>query len=105
MKKTEKKNSKNDPKTDKFSELNRFLKIVSDENRLKILLLLIDGEMNVTNIYGKLKIPQNLTSHHISKLKSLDLLVEKKDGTFRNYRTNSKKLRDYGHLLKELMKL
>lgn len=105
MNKTAKKDNKKTAGNDKFLELNNFLKIVSDENRLKILLVLNDGEMNVTSIHNKLKLPQNLTSHHISKLKSLDLLVEKREGTFRRYSVNTKKLKEYARLLKEMMKI
>ena len=89
----------------KFSEVSKFLKIISDENRLKILLILGNGPMNVTEIHNKLDLPQNLTSHHISKLKSLDLLSEKREGVFRHYSLNNKSLRENVKSLKELMKV
>lgn len=88
-----------------FLDVNSFLKIVADENRLRILVLLENGSMNVTDIHSKLKLPQNLTSHHISKLKSLDLLLEKREGTFRNYSVNTKKIKEFNRLFKELMKI
>ena len=88
-----------------FLEVNKFLKTVADENRLKILVLLQNGSLNVTEIYNKLKLPQNLTSHHISKLKNLNLLIEKREGTFRHYGLNVKMLKEYNKLLKELFKI
>jgi DNA-binding transcriptional ArsR family regulator len=88
-----------------FLEVNTFLKIIADENRLKILVLLEGGTMNVTDIHNKLKLPQNLTSHHISKLKSMDLLMEKREGTFRHYSLNGKKMKESVRSLKELMKI
>lgn len=88
-----------------FLDVNRFLKIVADENRLRILVLLGEGQMNVTDIHNKLGLPQNLTSHHISKLKSLELLVEKREGTFRHYSVNTKKLKEFNRIFKELMKI
>lgn len=105
MKKKEKSLNKKEVLNAKFSDLMGFFKMVSDENRLKILLLLEDGEMTVTNIHSKLKLPQNLTSHHITKLKGLGLLNEKREGTFRRYSVNGKKLKEYGKLAKDLLKM
>lgn len=106
MAKKEKKISGKTLETNKqFLDVNKFLKIVADENRLRILVLLEDGAMNVTDIHSKLKLPQNLTSHHISKLKGLELLLEKREGTFRHYSVNTKKLKEYNRLFKGLMKI
>ncbi|KKP94665.1 MAG: putative response regulator of the arsR family [Candidatus Moranbacteria bacterium GW2011_GWE1_36_7] len=105
MTKKAKNGGKQSPEAVKFSQVSKFLKIVSDENRLKILLVLESGSLNVTEIHNKLKLPQNLTSHHISKLKSLDLLVEKREGVFRHYSVNTKNLKEYNRLFKELMKI
>lgn len=88
-----------------FSEVNKFLKIVADENRLSILVLLEDGAMNVTDIHSKLKLPQNLTSHHISKLKSLELLSEKREGTFRHYSVNTKKMKEFNKMFRDLLRM
>lgn len=103
MKKTT--NAKSTIENAKFSEVSKFLKLVSDENRLKILLTLGEGTMNVTDIHSKLKLPQNLTSHHISKLKSLELLNEKREGTFRHYSVNSKKLKELNKSFRELLNI
>jgi ArsR family transcriptional regulator, arsenate/arsenite/antimonite-responsive transcriptional repressor len=99
MKKRSKKSSaelKNLPK------INKFLKVVSDENRLKILLALKNDTMNVTQIHSKLKLPQNLTSHHLSKLKKIGLLDEKHEGTFRHYSINVKKIREFNNLFRDM---
>ncbi len=88
-----------------FVQVNNFLKTVSDVNRLRILFVLGNGTMNVTDIHNKLKLPQNLTSHHISKLKAMDLLNEKREGTFRHYSVNTKKLREFNKMFKELFSL
>lgn len=97
--------AKNTPENAKFAEVSKFLKLVSDDNRLKILLTLGEGTMNVTDIHSKLKLPQNLTSHHISKLKSLELLNEKREGTFRHYSVNAKKLKELNRLFRELLNI
>lgn len=88
-----------------FVEVSRFLKIVSDENRMKILLTLGNDTMNVTDIYNKIGLPQNLTSHHITKLKSIDLLNEKRDGVFRNYSVNSKKMKELNKMFRDMFKI
>ncbi len=102
MAKNEKKSTES---SKQFLEVNKFLKAVADENRLKILVLLQEGSLNVTEIHSKLKLPQNLTSHHISKLKNLNLLLEKREGTFRHYSLNVKSLKEYNKMFKELMKI
>ena len=93
--------AKSAPASGNFSQLHKFFRIVSDANRLKILLALKGGVMNVTQIHTKLKLPQNLTSHHISKLKSVGLLIEKTEGTFRKYSVNVKKLKEYESLMRK----
>ena len=90
---------------EKSLKVDKFLKVVADNNRLRILCILGDQTMNVTDIYKKLKLPQNLTSHHISKLKELELLNEKREGTFRNYSVNKKKLKEYNNSFKDLLKI
>ena len=89
--------------SDKFSKAKKFLKTVAEENRLKILFELKNKTMNVTELHTKLKLPQNLTSHHISKLKKVGLLNEKHDGTFRLYSVNKKKLAESTRIFKELL--
>jgi DNA-binding transcriptional ArsR family regulator len=88
---------------DKFVKVNKFLKKLADENRLKILLALKGKTMNVTEIHNQLHLPQNLTSHHISKLKSLGLLNEKQEGTFRHYSVNAKNLKELNRAFRELL--
>ena len=105
MKKQSKGAKKQPVVSDKFAKVNNFLKIISDKNRMKILLALKSDPMNVTQIHTKLRLPQNLTSHHLSKLKSVGLLNEKHKGTFRNYSLNAKNMKQSGRLLKELLGL
>ena len=58
----------------------RLLKIVGEENRLKILCLLQEGGLCVCEIFEKLGLAQNLTSHHLSVLKEAGLVDDKKRG-------------------------
>jgi DNA-binding transcriptional ArsR family regulator len=89
--------------SDKFLKTKKFLKTVAEENRLKILFELKNKTMNVTELHTKLRLPQNLTSHHISKLKKVGLLSEKHDGTFRLYSANKKKLAEFTRIFRELL--
>lgn len=103
MKKQIKKTKKTRLQVKDFSRVNKFLKTVADKNRLRILLELKGSVLNVTQLHTSLKLPQNLTSHHISKLKSLGLLTEKSEGTFRRYAVNSGKMKEYENILKNTL--
>ena len=56
------------------------LKIIAEENRLKILCLLRKGGLCVCEILEKLDLAQNLVSHHLSVLKKNNLVVDNKKG-------------------------
>jgi ArsR family transcriptional regulator, arsenate/arsenite/antimonite-responsive transcriptional repressor len=85
-------------------KLKEFLKIISDTNRLRILCLLTKKELCVCEIFEALKLPQNLTSHHLAKLKDLSLARERKDGTFVIYSINKKILKQYKDLFNQIIK-
>jgi DNA-binding transcriptional ArsR family regulator len=105
MKKPSKQSKKKPSQPKNLPKINKFLKVVSDENRLRILMTLKDNIMNVTQIHTKLRLPQNLTSHHLSKLKDLGLLIEKHEGTFRRYSVNTKKLKEYNDFFRNMFKI
>ena len=73
----------------------RFLKIISDENRLRIICLLSRGDRCVCDIWQYLKIPQNLASHHLKVLKDFKLLTSKKQGLKVFYKLNTRLLNQY----------
>lgn len=80
-----------------------FLKIVAEENRLKILCLLGDGEKCVCEIWQYLGLPQNLVSHHLKVLKDFKLISSRKEGLRVFYRLNQKIVREYLSLLKDVL--
>ena len=98
-----KKTTKNVSADQQFKGVNDFLRTVSDQNRLRILQVLGKKTLTVGEIYKKLGLPQNLTSHHISRLKKVDLLNEKREGTFRMYSVNTKKLKEHAKSFQELL--
>ena len=65
---------------EKFEELARVFYSLGDKTRLAIMALLADGEMNVTTIQKKLKLPQSSTSHHLSLLRIGGLVARRREG-------------------------
>ncbi len=64
----------------------RVFKAVADATRLKILKLLINGELCVCEIILALKKPQSSISHNLSILEDAGLIKERKDGKWCHYR-------------------
>ncbi|MDD1742280.1 MAG: metalloregulator ArsR/SmtB family transcription factor [Methanotrichaceae archaeon] len=61
-------------------------KSMGDPCRVKILMLLKEGELCVCEIMIALDRPQSTTSHHLSILRDAGLIRERKDGTWSKYR-------------------
>ncbi len=80
-----------------------FLKIIAEENRLKILCILKKQEMCVCDIWQSLDLPQNLVSHHLKILKDYNLVESKKESTKMIYSINSKTINQYYSLLHYLI--
>lgn len=80
-----------------------FLKIIAEENRLKILCLLRLNEQCVCDIWQFLDIPQNLTSHHLKVLKDFKLVNDRKTGLRVYYSINKKEMTKYNLLLNNFL--
>ena len=76
-----------------------FLKVVSEENRLKILCILQKQEMCVCDIWQYLDLSQNLVSHHLKVLKNFRLVESRKESTKAIYSINPKMINKYYSLL------
>ncbi len=74
-------NCRNKKSEQSLRETVDFLKIISEENRLRILCILQKREMCVCEIWGFLNLPQNLVSHHLKVLKDFGLVGSKKEST------------------------
>jgi len=72
-----------------------FIKSISDENRLKILCFLKWGEKCVCDIVEFMKLPQNLISHHLKKLKDENIVISKKEWLNVKYSINYKNVDKY----------
>lgn len=63
-----------------LDELSSLLKLVSEQNRLKLLCLLQQGQHCVCEILEHYQMSQSLTSHHLADLKQAGLVKSRKDG-------------------------
>ena len=60
-------------------------KILTDENRLRILLCLRQGRKSVSRIAEELDLPQPLVSHHLKELRRALLVTVERQGVFIYY--------------------
>jgi len=75
----------------------RYLKTLSDENRLRIMLLLAkDGERPVGEIVTELGMPQPRVSHHLGVLRAAGLVVDRRNGRQVIYDINDALWRELG---------
>ena len=86
-----------------FQKIGDFLKIINEPNRLKILCFLQKGEQCVCNIWKSLKLPQNLTSHHLKILKDFNLINSKQEGRKIIYSSNKEIISKYNSLLSNFL--
>ena len=63
-----------------LDELTELFRLLSDRTRLNILLLLRDGEQNVTALCERLKLPQPTVSHHLGLLRMNNLIDNRRAG-------------------------
>ena len=68
-----------------MEEILNFLKCIADENRLKILKLLLDSQYCVCQLQELLDKSQSSVSQHLSYFKDLNLLKEEKSGKWTYY--------------------
>ncbi len=64
----------------------RFLKVLGDDNRLRILQALDDGERSVSEILERTGLPQTLASFHLRILREAGVLTTDRRGPFIYYR-------------------
>jgi len=68
-----------EPQPVSMVQLSAFLKILCEENRMRILCFLMQGERSVCDLASCLDLPQNLVSHHLSVLRGTGLVVAHRD--------------------------
>jgi ArsR family transcriptional regulator len=69
-----------------LAEMEGLFKALADATRLRILGLLLTGEVCVCDIHESLKIPQPKASRHLAYLRKSGLVVTRRDGLWIHYR-------------------
>jgi len=77
---------------DEIRETAKLLRILADENRLKIVACLAGGEKCVCQLTEFIDIPQNLMSHHLRVLREHGLVQDNRRGQWVYYSLKSGKL-------------
>ncbi|MBQ8227826.1 MAG: winged helix-turn-helix transcriptional regulator [Clostridia bacterium] len=77
-------------------------KALSDENRLKVLELLLDGEKCVSELLEKMSIGQSTLSHHIKLMCVSGIIKSRKSGTATYYSINPDGAKSAIELLRRL---
>src|SRR5438105_3406202 len=73
-----------------LEQLVDLFRLLSDKTRLSILLLLRDGEQNVTALCEQLSLPQPTVSHHLGLLRTGKLIDNRRAGKQVFYGLNSR---------------
>lgn len=74
---------------EKVAEL---FKVLSNENRLKILIQITEKEKCVHDLSDQLNLSYSNISHHLRKLKDKDLIQKRKEGKHRYYTLKNEKI-------------
>jgi ArsR family transcriptional regulator len=72
--------------TKQLSDMEGLFKALADATRLRILGLLLSGEVCVCDIHESLKIPQPKASRHLAYLRRSGLVDTRRDGLWIHYR-------------------
>src|SRR5580765_7031351 len=66
--------------------LDQTFKALADRTRVRILGLLVNGEICVCHIHESLRLPQSLVSRHLAYLRRAGLVDTRKEGLWVHYR-------------------
>ncbi len=67
----------------------RIFKALADETRLRILALLIEGELCVCEIMAALELPQSTISRHLAYLRNSGWVQDRRQGVWMYYRLSA----------------
>ena len=77
---------------EQFQTLLRFFKVMGDESRLKIVGILANQECSVEELAALLQLKEPTVSHHLSKLKQLNLVTMRPEGNTHLYQLDNQAL-------------
>ena len=84
-------------------EMAQIFKALSDENRIRILKQLRDGEKCGCELLEELKISQPTLSHHMKILCDCSIVQSRREGRWMNYRIDCDGVREVRPLMQELL--
>src|SRR5215831_20055498 len=79
---------------EEFQTLLQFFKALADENRLKMIGILAEQGCSVEELAAMLHLKAPTVSHHLTKLKELELVEMRPEGNTHVYRLNAEVLRN-----------
>jgi predicted transcriptional regulator len=77
-----------------FQKLLQFFKVLANENRLKLVGLIAQQERSVEELAALLDLKESTVSHHLGKLKDLQLVHLRVEGNNHYYRLDLQKLQE-----------
>lgn len=77
-----------------------FFKLLSDETRFRVIMLLLEKDLAVCEIVGILSLPQPKISKALSKLRDLGLVIDERREKYMYYSLNKEKVK-FINILKE----
>jgi DNA-binding transcriptional ArsR family regulator len=77
---------------EQFQTLLQFFKVLADESRLKIVGILANQECSVEELATLMQLKEPTVSHHLAKLKEVNLVTMRPDGNSRLYQLDSEAL-------------
>jgi len=90
--------------TKEFADLAKFLRVIGEDNRLRILCLLKKQEYCVCEIVEYLNLSQNLVSTHLKVLKEHSLVESRQEWKNIYYFANKKTFKKYNKILTNFLK-
>jgi ArsR family transcriptional regulator, arsenate/arsenite/antimonite-responsive transcriptional repressor len=75
-----------DPALVSLDSLEETYRALADRTRLRILALLVEGEVCVCDIHDTLRLPQPTASRHLAYLRRAGLVEARREGTWMHYR-------------------
>src|SRR5690349_10133193 len=63
-----------------LEQLASLFRLLSDRTRLNLLMILADGERNVSSLCEALQLPQPTVSHHLGLLRMSNVIENRRDG-------------------------
>ncbi|MBW6515141.1 MAG: metalloregulator ArsR/SmtB family transcription factor [Candidatus Cloacimonetes bacterium] len=84
---------------DKYNDLSKLFKVLSDPTRIQILDILSCGTLCACDILESLRISQSTLSHHMKVLMDCGLVIGEKKSTWMHYSLDQARVKDLHDLL------